>query len=109
MLEYHQQHRAYLENYASRSQQTTIVLPKAGLRRFSKPLTSGVAKHTSGYDNRSISDDIIAEIFNGWCERTRVQESEEYLCTEGGELYTEPAAVLTVELVSHALIWTSRR
>lgn len=84
LLEYHKHRYAYLKAYRARSSRTSLIAPPP-LRNFSKPLTIGVAKHVGGYDNRSISDDLIADVYSKWAERTRKDESEENMRTKTGE------------------------
>ena len=52
---------------------------------FSKPLNKKVGKQTGGYDNRSISDDLISVIMLRFCNKTRTEESEEHMRSLGGE------------------------
>ncbi|KAI1782658.1 hypothetical protein LXA43DRAFT_1103634 [Ganoderma leucocontextum] len=77
LLEYHKQQLLYLTNFETRWRQNALFKPVKGLVRYSKPLTGKVKKHTGGYDNRSISDEMITDIFVRYCEKTRIQESEE--------------------------------
>ena len=80
---------AYLKAYQARMQLTTIVPHKAGLQTFSAPQTTGVAKHVDGYDNRSISDDLITDLYLMFSRETRQRESEDSLRVKGGE-YLRP-------------------
>nr|VWO98010.1 Carboxylic ester hydrolase (EC [Ganoderma boninense] len=79
LLEYHKQHYLYLQSYRTRSQQTSFLKQKTPLVPYSKPLTKKVAKQTGGYDNRSISDDLITAILLKFCNQTRIEESEEHM------------------------------
>ena len=78
---------AYLQAYRSRTQMTTLVPHKTGLQVFSSPQTGGVAKQTNGYDNRSISDDLITDLYLLFCRETRQKESEDSLKVKGGAYY----------------------
>ena len=78
---------AYLQAYRSRTQMTTLVPHKTGLQVFSRPQTGGVAKQTTGYDNRSISDDLITDLYLLFCRETRQRESEDSLKVKGGAYY----------------------
>jgi hypothetical protein len=49
------------------------------LQQFSAP------DSTTGYNNKSISDDTITDVYLEFCERTRKGESSEYLKTITGE------------------------
>ncbi|PIL33642.1 hypothetical protein GSI_04265 [Ganoderma sinense ZZ0214-1] len=79
LLEYHKQHYLYLQSYRARSQQTSFFKQKKPLVPYSKPVTKKVAKQTGGYDNRSISDDLVTAILLKFCNKTRIEESEEHM------------------------------
>ncbi len=90
LLTYHKQRLAYLRSYeaALPRGQTTLDQSCNGatpLRNFSKPQTSGVATQVSGYDNRSISEDLVSDVFRKFVEQTRQAESEDSLRTKTGE------------------------
>ncbi len=55
--------------------------------------------HNAGYDCRSISNDLVGDVYNGWVEKTRQPESEATLRTLGGEF---PRLTLSVLPASHA-------
>ncbi|PIL34349.1 hypothetical protein GSI_03124 [Ganoderma sinense ZZ0214-1] len=80
LLEYHKQHLLYLQTYRARSQKTSLTKQKP-LVPFSKPLTKKVGKQTGGYDNRSISDDLITKILLDFSNKTRIEESEAHMRT----------------------------
>lgn len=84
MLEYHRQHYKYLQAYQARTQRMSFEKQKP-LVPYSQPLTKKVGKQTGGYDNRSISDDLITAILLKFCSKTRIQESEEHMRTLSGE------------------------
>ncbi|KAI0692731.1 hypothetical protein C8T65DRAFT_745002 [Cerioporus squamosus] len=78
LLEYHKLRLVYLRAHAARSRQTSVK-PPPPLQIFADPMTSG--KHNAGYDCRSISDELVSEVFNRWVEKTRQSESEELMRT----------------------------
>ena len=59
--------------------------PKKSLVPFSEPLNKKVGKQTGGYDNRSISDDLISVIMLRFSNKTRIEESEEHMRSLSGK------------------------
>ncbi|PIL30528.1 hypothetical protein GSI_07228 [Ganoderma sinense ZZ0214-1] len=81
LLEYHKQHHQYLQAFHARTQQMTIVKQTKPLVPYSKPFSKKVGQQKGGYDNRSISDDLITMILLKFCNETRIKESEEHMRT----------------------------
>ncbi|KAJ7026258.1 hypothetical protein C8F04DRAFT_1268296 [Mycena alexandri] len=74
LLEYKQRHLEYLEEYKTR------LVPGIGpdrckLKAFSAPYDA------SGYNDKSITDDLITSIFLAFSTRTRIEECGKYLRT----------------------------
>ncbi len=93
LLHYHKQRLAYLKSYYATRPRGQLKLGQQArwvpLRNFSKPEMSGVATHVAGYDNRSISDDLITDVFSKFSEQTRQAESEESLRSKTGEYFRQ--------------------
>lgn len=83
LFEYHQAKLEYLQYFAfqTKKQQSTLASPPT-LSRFSDP---GKA---DGYNDKSITDDLITDIYLGFSDQTRRAESQEYLRTLTGEKMT---------------------
>ncbi|KAI1782077.1 hypothetical protein LXA43DRAFT_1069364 [Ganoderma leucocontextum] len=81
LLEYHKQHILYLQAFRARTQQMVFSKQTKPLVLYSKPLSKKVAQQTGGYDNRSISDDLITMILLRFSNKTRIEESEEHMRT----------------------------
>jgi hypothetical protein len=79
LFEYHQTKLEYLQYFAfhAKKQQSTIVSPT--LSRFSDP------DKVDGYNDKSITDDLITDIYLGFSDQTRRTESQEYIRTLTGE------------------------
>ncbi|PIL36750.1 hypothetical protein GSI_00439 [Ganoderma sinense ZZ0214-1] len=94
LLQYHKRRREYLLNFEARTKQQ--VWPGGGqdvkLRKFPEPRTG---RHKEGYDNTSISDELITDIYLSWVRATRQGESEESLRTKTGT--SKLGSTLTVE------------
>ncbi|PIL33226.1 hypothetical protein GSI_04676 [Ganoderma sinense ZZ0214-1] len=80
LLEYHRRHYEYLHAYQARTKRMSFEKQKP-LVPFSKPLVKKVGKQTGGYDNRSISNDLITAILLKLSNKTRIEESEEHMRT----------------------------
>lgn len=76
LFEYKKRHLEYLEFYRLRG--PTPLQPVA-LQSFSEPYNA------KGYDDQSITDDMITEILLGYHEKTRGGESAEYMSTLTGK------------------------
>jgi hypothetical protein len=76
ILEYFKQKYAYLEAFERRG---PTVFNQFELQTFSKP------NEEQGYDNKSITDDIITEIYLEFSNKTRRAESDSYLRTRTGK------------------------
>jgi hypothetical protein len=63
-----------------KKQQSTLTPPT--LIRFSDP------GKVDGFNNKSITDDLITDIYLGFSDQTRRAESQEYLRTLSGEEMT---------------------
>ncbi|KAK6992885.1 hypothetical protein R3P38DRAFT_3224861 [Favolaschia claudopus] len=68
LLEYKRRHLAYLNTYNSHSFQTALELFLAPNDRL-------------GYNDKSISNDMISDIFRDFTKQTREPECSKYLCT----------------------------
>ena len=77
LLEYRQRMLEYLRSFegAQNNPFKAVVL-----QQFSAP------NSTTGYNDKTISDDIITELYLEFSQRTRQEESSEYLRTLTGEL-----------------------
>lgn len=71
-MEYHKRELDYLEHYCTLADNRLDFVP---LRPFSKPMDK------MGYDDTSVSDEVITEVYTGFIEQTRKAESETYMCT----------------------------
>ncbi|GBE82885.1 hypothetical protein SCP_0412720 [Sparassis crispa] len=77
LLEYHRERLVYLRYFQLRQETKNMSLvDPPPLRKFSKP-----GEIVAGYCDRSITDDLITDIFNKFSEKTRQPESETYLRT----------------------------
>jgi hypothetical protein len=81
LLEYNQVHLEYVESLQSRPRLSPFEKPS--FIPFSAPRRTK-NDPTHGYDDKSISDEIITEVFTEFGEKTRQRESDDYLCTLSG-------------------------
>ncbi|KAL6299496.1 hypothetical protein BKA93DRAFT_829872 [Sparassis latifolia] len=77
LLEYHRQKLGYLQAFKKRRDLKNRLVPPPALRTFSRPDEVKVV----GYGDKSITDDLITDIYQKFSERTRQDESQEYLRT----------------------------
>lgn len=77
MLEYHAVKQEYLQAYKIRQGQSALHVPK--LKDFSGPWDP------TGYNDGSITDDLITDVFLDFSDRTRASESQDYLRTLKGK------------------------
>lgn len=80
MLEHAQAKLEYLQYYEARKLKQSWIKPSA-LQSFSDPY------QVNGYGHKSITDDLITDLFLSYGKQTRVPESEEYLRTLSGKLF----------------------
>ncbi|PIL35895.1 hypothetical protein GSI_01555 [Ganoderma sinense ZZ0214-1] len=92
LLQYHKQRREYLASFEARAKQKTWLAP-AKLQKFPEPHTG---RHQEGYDNTSISDELITDIYLNWSKATRQGESEESLRTKTA-LAPNPGVALSID------------
>jgi hypothetical protein len=83
LLEYRRQFLSYLQAFADHPD--THFQP-AILKAFSKPSNdrTHIKNSPLGYDDKSISDEMITEVFVEFSKQTRQAESEQYLRTLAG-------------------------
>ncbi len=85
LLEYHKQHLSYLQAFCARTQKMSLRKQTKPLVPYSKLLSKKAGQQTGGYNNWLISDDLITTILLEFCNKTRIQESEEHMRTLSGE------------------------
>lgn len=78
-LEYGQAKLEYLDFFAARKKQQCLRPDLVVLREFSDP------EDTCGYDDKSISDDLISDVYLAFSSKTRIPESQESLRTLTGQ------------------------
>lgn len=84
LVEYHTSKLEFLQAYEIRQKQTSLVGTK--FKEFSGPWDP------NGYNDKSITDDLITDIFIDFSERTRSGESQDYLKTLTGEQQSQSAS-----------------
>lgn len=78
LLEYHQRALEYVQFYEK--------TPKCAFRRAHTLLKFSRPDDLKGYADDNITNDMVTAVFSEYCERTRIEESQEYLRTLGGTL-----------------------
>lgn len=91
LVEYHMTRLEFLRAYEIRQQQTSLF--GTNLEEFSGPWDP------NGYNDRSITDNLITDIFVDFNTRTRSAESQDYLKTLTGEVHSWS---MNVNLTYHA-------
>jgi hypothetical protein len=76
LQEYFRDKYAYLQAFSC--QQFSLFHPTLELKAFSDPCDK------SGYDGRSISDEMVTEAYIEYSDKTRKAESDAYLRTKTG-------------------------
>jgi hypothetical protein len=84
LLEYHEVYLEYLKGLESHPLLSHF--QSTPLKPFSTPYCakSGPEPSLRGYDDKSISGEMITEVFTEFSEKTRRAESDEYLRTLSG-------------------------
>ena len=90
LLEYNELRLEYLKCLESRPLLSHF--QSASLKPFSTPYytKSGPDPDLRGYDDKSISNEMITEVFTEFSEKTRQGESDEYLRTLSGTQQQDP-------------------
>lgn len=98
LLQYHRKHLEYLQYLQLRVHQPAQMLSPASLLPFSIPYTSASGAASSveagtqgGYNNTSITHDLIMDVYAQFCVQTRQRESEAYMrMLSGTQAYQSP-------------------
>lgn len=77
LLEYHRSRREYLVSFQNCKRADALVHPQ--LEEFSSPWDS------EGYTSRSITDDLITDVYLEFSKRIRQPESEDHMRTLTGQ------------------------
>jgi hypothetical protein len=88
MQEYHRQKFGYLQAFERRHPTPFCPLD---LKAFSDPCDM------EGYDDRSVTDDMITEVYVEFGNKTRKAESDSYLRTKSGEHELDQHQTLTYQ------------
>ena len=80
LLEYNQTKLEYLKYYEIRKRQASLFPPI--LKNFTGPWDA------NGYRDKSITDDLITDVYATFSDQTRNSESQAYLRTLAGQYFT---------------------